>query len=169
THVLQVNPRTRWTFLQITTASGLTGVGEASLNGKEADVRAHVQTLAKDAFAIPHAVPAALPGPSGLVEAACVSALDQALWDIAGKRAGRTVADMLGGSVRSEIPLYANINRRTRDRSPHGFAASARDALAAGFTAVKIAPFEEVVPGENRPGTIDFGLARIAAVRDATG
>src|SRR6185437_5452 len=54
-------------------------------------------------------------------------------------------------------------------RSPHGFAASARDALAAGFTAVKIAPFDEVVPGENRPGTIDFGLARIAAVRDAVG
>ncbi len=121
-------------------------------------------------FALDHAAPAAWPTPRTLAEAAAVSALDQALWDVAARRAGQSLATALGGERRSSIPLYANINRRTADRSPAGFAASARDALAAGFEAFKIAPFDEVVPGAARvPGSIGPGLARIAAVREAIG
>ena len=111
----------------------------------------------------------ALPAPNSLVDAAGVSALDQALWDIKGRRDGRRVADLLGGTRRTSIPVYANINRRTLDRSPEGFASSARDALAAGFSAFKIAPFDEAMPGENKADSVTPGLARIAAVRAAVG
>ena len=42
------------------------------------------------------------------------------------------------------MPLYANINRGTTDRSPAGFAARAAEAVALGFGAIKIAPFDNM-------------------------
>ena len=77
------------------------------------------------------------------------------------------LCDLLGTARRTAIPLYANINRRTRDRSPEGFAASARDALKQEFTAIKIAPFDEVSAESLKEGlgVLDAGLSRIAAVR----
>ena len=169
-HVVEVTPKTRWIFVQVTTASGLVGSGEGSLNNQEAAVLDALRARSAALFALPHAAPAAWPRPRGLAEAAAVSALDQALWDIAAQREGQSVAAALGGKRRSSVPLYANVNRRTLDRSPSGFAASARDALAAGFEAVKIAPFDEVVPGAARvQGSLGPGLARIAAVREAIG
>ena len=81
------------------------------------------------------------------------------------------LCDLLGTAQRKTIPLYANINRRTRDRSPEGFAASARDALKQGFVAIKIAPFDEVTAESLKQGhgALDAGLSRIAAVRQALG
>ncbi len=169
-HVAEVTPKTRWIFVQVATASGLVGTGEGSLNSQEDAVLDALRARSAALFALPHAVPATWPRPQGLAEAAAVSALDQALWDIAAQRDGQSVAAALGGERRSSVPLYANVNRRTLDRSPSGFAASARDALAAGFEAVKIAPFDEVAPGVARvPGSLGPGLARIAAVREAIG
>ena len=169
-HVAQVTPATRWIFVELTAASGLRGVGEGSLNGGDEAVLQALRALSAPLFALAHAAPAALPAPQGLAQAAAVSALDQALWDIAARRDGVSVAQALGGERRDAIPLYANINRRTRDRRPEGFAASARDALAAGYDAVKIAPFDEVAPDAARiPGALAPGLARIDAVRAAIG
>jgi galactonate dehydratase len=106
-------------------------------------------------------------------EAALRSALDQALWDVEARRRGMPLAMALGGARRTEVPLYANINRRTRDRSPAGFAASARDALRAGYDVLKIAPFDEATPEARRARRLGEavapGLARIAAVREAIG
>ena len=72
-----------------------------------------------------------------------------------------------------DVPLYANINRGTLDRSPLGFAATAAAAVDAGFTAIKMAPFDDLTP-ENA-GTVEgmvyiqAGLDRIAAAQDAIG
>jgi galactonate dehydratase len=69
--------------------------------------------------------------------------------------------------------MYANINRRTEERTPAGFADSARAAVAQGYTAVKIAPFDGIVPDElgsaESRARIDAGVARIYAVRNAIG
>jgi galactonate dehydratase len=58
-------------------------------------------------------------------------------------------------------------------RTPEAFAAAARGAVAAGFDAVKVAPFDGLrwEPEQERPARalIDAGLARIAAVRAAVG
>jgi len=173
---VQATPRTCWVFLTIETQSGLIGHGEATLSGEEAALAAGFPALAARARVLADTQPALLAqdqGFSGLAEASLHSALDQALWDVAARRAGVPLAIALGGMRRRSVPVYANINRRTRDRSPAGFTASAREARAAGFTAYKIAPFDDVTPQSCADGSADAaiaaGLTRIAAVRAAIG
>src|SRR5262249_21359239 len=90
--------------------------------------------------------------------------------DVAAQSLGQRLALALGPTPRDMIGLYANINRGTRDRSPAGFAARALEVKQRGFDALKIAPFDEVRPGEaTSASAIDGGLARIAAVRAAVG
>jgi galactonate dehydratase len=174
--VAEVSPKTRWIFVEIESMSGLRGVGEATLNGREDAVLAAVQKLAPVILDLAEASPGLLPANTPLpvlADAAAFSAVDQALWDIAAQRGDVRLADALGGIRRDMIPLYANINRRTLDRSPGGFAASARDAIAAGHEAIKIAPFDEATAEARSAGNLSAALApgldRIAAVRSAIG
>nr|WP_314071149.1 mandelate racemase/muconate lactonizing enzyme family protein [uncultured Roseococcus sp.] len=175
---VNVTPKTNWCFLLVRTEDGLTGIGECTLADHEALLEAEARRLAArlagaDALArnaiarlIPHA-------PGGLVAHSLISALEQALWDIAGQAAGRPIHAMLGGALRAAVPLYANINRGANPRTPEGFAAAARRALQAGFRAVKLAPFEPLVwedaadPAQR--AAYHQGLARIAAVREEVG
>jgi galactonate dehydratase len=165
---IEVTARTSWTFVELETEAGLRGLGEASLSGQEAAVADAAARLAASRFNLPSAEPGYLPRPrpADLPEAAAISALDQALWDISARRRGIALAEALGVVRRRRVPVYANINRRTVDRSPQGFATSARAAIAAGYDAVKLAPFDEVQP-ESDAKMLTAGIARIAAVREA--
>jgi len=75
--------------------------------------------------------------------------------------------------VRKQIRLYANIIRHIRDRTPEGFAVEARKAVDDGFTALKIAPFDELKdPDHIRTGpkaAWRIGAERIRSVRAAIG
>lgn len=176
---LRISPKTIWTFLLVTDSDGRAGIGEATLTAKEAQLAAVTAARAADLVGR-KADPddPLMPVPEReLPEAAFASALDQALWDLAGQRAGKPVWQMLGqmlGTVRRDrVPLYANINRRTLDRSPAGFAASARHAAGKGFTRFKVAPFDDLTPAlaESADGRalVAAGIARVAAVRAAAG
>jgi galactonate dehydratase len=177
-HAVGVTPKTNWVFVTLATEDGITGVGEASLNGWEAALLAYAGRLAgalqgedvgvhaRYTRYLPHA-------PGGLVVHAVRSALEQAAVDNAAQRAGIAVHDALGGAHRARVPVYANVNRATTDRSPAAVAASARAAVAAGFRAVKIAPFDGVV-AEDRDVTpyrerVRAGIERVLAMRDAVG
>ena len=83
-----VSAKTRWLFVELVTRDGLTGLGEATLQGREAMVRDAADRFAPTVLGKP--VPSAAHRPSGvtLAEAACLSAFDQALHDIAARRAG---------------------------------------------------------------------------------
>ena len=146
---VRVTPRTVWTFARLVADSGEEGWGEATLEGRAAEVEAAIR-----AFRPPLEL-REIPGT--LVEAAAYSAVEQARWDLAARAAGQPLAALLGGARRDPVPLYANINRGTTDRSPAGFAARAAEAVALGFEAIKIAPFDNM----------DEGYARIGAAADA--
>jgi len=175
-HQIQVSAKTCWIFVQLQQDDGAVGCGEASLAGQELAVMAAAHDLSSRVL---HAAPEQ-PGafaagivPADLAQSAALSALDQALWDLHARSERRTVADLLGGVCRDRIAVYANINRRTEPRTPTGFAQSARDALAAGHVAFKLAPFDEVNLSVCATGggiaAMQQGLARIAAVRDVVG
>ena len=176
--VLNVSARTNWSFVRVRMDDGCSGVGEASLNGHEpllaaclAQLREHVVGAAPDdalpALAThPHA-------PEGLVGHAVRSAIRQAFVDAAAKAQGVPAHEVLGGARRDRVPVYANINRATTDRTPEGCAASAQRALAQGFRAVKIAPFDGVFPDQlARASTqrlIELGIDRVRAMRAEVG
>jgi galactonate dehydratase len=171
---VDVTPRTRWIFIQLCDADGTKGFGEATYGKNSAAVVEIANRLAATLIgSTPAKALASLPKPKTIIESAAISGLDQALHDLAARSQGVSIATLIGGERRRKVGLYANINRRTRDRTPAGFAKSAQVAIDAGYTAFKIAPFDEVTPeGCAEPGfnaALDSGLARIAAVRQAIG
>ena len=175
-HFVRVTHKTCWTFVRLHTEDGRIGEGEATLTGREDALLAAAENV------IPVALSQATPrypsrfaechGPDSIQVAGIVSAIDQALWSLHAQGNGQSLARTLGVR-RDRIPVYANINRRTDNRSPDGFAASARAAVAAGHTAFKVAPFDEVSPSVCAQGdgvrAMQTGLARVAAVREAIG
>ncbi|MFF4189052.1 mandelate racemase/muconate lactonizing enzyme family protein [Streptomyces sp. NPDC001691] len=90
--------------------------------------------------------------------------------DAAARQAGLPLADWLAERtgrpvLRRTIPLYANINRTLRTRTPQAAADTARQAIAAGYATVKVAPFDGFT-GSDR---IARGLDIARAVREAIG
>jgi len=157
---------------------GLIGLGEASHGGNDAQVVLALKhcadrILGQDPFRI-QAIWASLDNRhQGRPYRTALSAIEQALWDIAGQALQVPIHVFLGGALRKRIRLYANINRHVVDRSPEGFARAAHQAVQEGFTAVKLAPFDEVKgPAHIRTGpqaAWQKGVARVRAVREAIG
>jgi galactonate dehydratase len=174
--LLKVTDKTHWLFVKIVTDDGFTGIGEATLAREYLQIAACIRKLAQqmkgcssesiNAFESLFAVDR-----GGLPQRAAASAAEQALWDIAGKRLNRPVHALLGGAVRDRIPVYANINRGTLDRTPKGFAEKARKAVDSGFGYVKISPFGGMGSEDALADTqaLDQGMERIRAVVDALG
>jgi len=157
---------TTWTtmdvlVLRVDTDEGLSGYGEAFGYGILPSVRAALDTLVAPlvlgrdssrvrALSAEVARTVHLFGRGGPAVFA-VSALDLALWDLAGKRAGMSVSQLLGGSGRSHVPAYASLFRLG---DPDLVTRESALAVAAGYTEVKL---HEVLP------------ANVAAARAAVG
>ncbi len=82
-----------------------------------------------------------------------LAAVDLALWDLAGRRAGASVAELLGAAA----PAAVFVNATIAAVAPAAAAAEARRARDAGFGCVKV-----------KVGTPD-DRQRLAAVREAVG
>ena len=82
--------------------------------------------------------------------------LEAALWDLAGKAAGKPVAELLGGQLR-RVPAYASTGEQ---RSPSERAESALRLRDEGFKALKVRIDRT---------KLDEGLASVEAVRTAVG
>lgn len=176
--IVNVSPKTNWTFVALTTHDGVTGWGECSLNGWEPLLAAQIARVAPDLIGRPMADPGTalryLPhSPGGLIAHATRSALEQAWTDARARTQKVPIHAHLGAVARTGIPAYANVNRGVRERSPSGFATAARRAIEAGYAAVKLAPFDGVIAEDAASTPIDerihAGLDRIFAVRDAIG
>ncbi|MFB6146281.1 MAG: enolase C-terminal domain-like protein [Halobacteriaceae archaeon] len=70
-----------------------------------------------------------------------LGAIDNALWDLAGKHYGASVSELLGGSLRDSIPAYASTMSGNPERdTPERYADFAAECLDVGYTAFKIHP-----------------------------
>ncbi len=105
---------------------------------------------------------ATVAGPAGTL-AVAVAGLDIALWDVKGKALAQPIWRLLGGRVRSRIPVYASSLRR--DLAPADEAQRVAGFAAQGYTAYKL---HSAVPGKiDDPA--DRTLETIREVRAAVG
>lgn len=176
--VVHVNHRGDWVFVLVHTDDGLTGLGEASHSGNDALLLATLaqyeeRLRGQDPLRIEALWQSLSRQDGGRIAHTALSGIEQALWDIMGQALGVPIRVLFGGAVRERLRLYANINRHVTDRRPEGFARAARQAVAQGFTAVKLAPFDELrAPDHVRTGpraAWRMGVERVRAVRAAIG
>lgn len=174
---VKATERTVWLLLRLRSDAGVDGLGEASdafgISGTTAENVVRMQMELDRQFA-------GLQGRSpfdveyfrqnttlgNLLARTVHSALEQAMWDMAGKVLDVPVYALLGGKVRDRLPVYANINRTTKPRTPAGFAATAKRAVAEGFRALKLAPWDNFVDSE---AFVAQGVDCLFAVREAVG
>ena len=120
--VIVTCPGRNFVTLKIVTDDGVTGVGDATLNGRELAVAAYLRD---------HVVPLLIgraPARSedtwqylykgaywrrGPVTMTAIAAVDTALWDIKGKVAGLPVYQLLGGRCREGVTVYGHANAET--------------------------------------------------------
>lgn len=190
---LDRHPHSLW--LRIFTDEGLIGLGETSyapravsalihdelapllLEKSPLDIERHWDTM----FAAVNAY-----GYGG-AETRAISAVDIALWDIAGQYSGQPIYNLLGGRSRDRIPIY----NTCLGRGPHQDARAwmegragqlAADLLQHGIKAMKIWPFdlppepasaETDAPGPVRHDldrdTLKRGVACVEEIRAAVG
>ncbi|MFZ2480335.1 MAG: D-mannonate dehydratase ManD [Propioniciclava sp.] len=115
--VLVASPTRNYVTLRVTTADGIVGLGDATVNGRELSVasylRDHVAPLliGVDPNRIEDTWQYLYRGVywrRGPVTMAAIGAVDMALWDILGKRTNQPVYQLLGGRVRDGIPYYSH-------------------------------------------------------------
>lgn len=168
-------------FVLVTTDAGVVGVGEGSQSDQDAAVVANVRQLTpryigRDPLDLVESSTAVLMRErTGRALFVAVAAIEQALWDIAGKLLHVPVYQLLGGAARSEdLRCYATIPPfRLNDLSPDSLAREAERCRGAGYDAVKIAPFldlraERAQTAEGR-ALVELGSKRVEAVRSGIG
>lgn len=164
--------RPRWCLVEIETDDGLSGWGEAVIEGKASTVKSCVEEmeeylLGKDPSMIEDiwtTLYRAAFYRGGPILMSAISGIDQALWDIKGKKFNAPVYELLGGPCRTKMKVYSWIGG---DR-PCDVAAAAKERQAAGFTAVKMNATEElqIVDSYDK---IDAVLERVASIRESVG
>ncbi|MCF3111169.1 galactonate dehydratase [Niabella sp. CC-SYL272] len=162
----------RWLFLKIETDEGITGWGEPVIEGRAATVKAAVDELmeyleGKDPLHIEdhwNTMYRAGFYRGGPILMSAIAGIDQALWDIKGKYYHAPVHQLLGGRAHDSMKVYSWIGG---DR-PADVGAAARQMAEQGFLAVKMNATEELQYVDSYD-KIDQAVARIAAVREATG
>ena len=171
---VRVNHLGDWVFVYVNTDEGLRGLGELRAGRNYAGRIRATKALAewlqgRDPRRIRDFLNRFIRNGCDRNSFAAVSALEQALWDLLGKSLDVPVYTLLGGPVREHVRVYANINRASQDRSPENFAALAARAVAEGFDAVKLAPFDEMHRNMDSAAEALPGIARVQAVRRAVG
>lgn len=135
-------------FVRLTTDTGLTGVGEASLEWQERAVEVLLnewvasRVIGRDPFDIEAVVGGMIRDQyqGGSTVMTAISGVEIALWDIIGKACRQPVYKLIGGRVRETLGAYAN-GWYGACRTPQEFAVRARDVSARGYRALKFDPF----------------------------
>ena len=151
-------PGRNFVTLKIETDAGLTGIGDASLNGRELAVAAYLNEhvlpllIGRDAHRIEDTWQYLYRGAywrRGPVTMSAIAAVDTALWDLKAKAAGMPLYQLLGGASRERVLVYAHANGRDTE---HAVDEALRKA-ALGYQAIRV---QSGVPGLNKV----YGVAR---------
>lgn len=163
-------------FLRLHTDTGLTGVGEASLEWQEDTVRTLIHEFLEERYLIgahPFDIESLVgrmvrdqyQGGSTIMTA--ISAAEIALWDLVGKACGQPVYNLLGGRCRDRLPAYAN-GWYGGAQTGEQYAESAAVVVASGYTGLKFDPFgtawKEISKQE-----LSRVIERVSAVRRVVG
>src|SRR5882757_6792261 len=117
--VIVTSPGRNFVTLKVTTEDGLTGLGDATLNGRELAVVAYLEEhvipllIGRDARRIEDTWQMLYKGAywrRGPVTMTAIGAVDCALWDIQGKALGVPVYQLLGGRSRDDVMVYGHAN-----------------------------------------------------------
>jgi mannonate dehydratase len=147
--VVVCSPGRNYVTLVVETEDGLTGVGDATLNGRELAVasylRDHVCPLlvGRDARRIEDTWQYLYRGAywrRGPVTMTAIAAVDVALWDLLGQVAGLPVHQLLGGAARDGVLVYGHASGATLEDLSTDVAAH----LAQGYRAVRV---QAAIPG----------------------
>src|SRR3954470_5393117 len=119
--VIVTCPARNFVTLKIVTRSGVTGIGDATLNGRELAVASYLKDhlvpnlIGRDAGRIEDIWQFFYRGAywrRGPVTMTAISAVDVALWDILAKMASMPLYQMLGGRSREGALVYGHANGR---------------------------------------------------------
>jgi len=159
--VIITSPGRNFVTLKITTDDGITGLGDATLNGRELAVasylRDHVAPLliGRDPQRIEDTWQYLYKGAywrRGPVTMSAIAAVDMALWDIKGKVAGLPVYQLLGGASRAGVLVYCHASGQDLAE----LFDSVQQHLELGYRAVRI---QSAVPGLGKIYGVGAGVA----------
>jgi mannonate dehydratase len=147
--VIVTSPTRNFVTLKLTTDDGVTGLGDATVNGRElaaaSYLRDHVAPLLIDRD--PHQIEDTWQylyrgayWRRGPITMAAIAAVDMALWDIKGKVAGLPVYQLIGGASRNGLLAYGHASGTALTE----LSESIHDHLEKGYRAVRV---QTAVPG----------------------
>ncbi|HEY5756995.1 MAG TPA: D-mannonate dehydratase ManD [Steroidobacter sp.] len=142
-------PGRNFVTLKITTKSGVYGLGDATLNGRELAVASYLTDhvipclIGRDARQIEDIWQFFYRGAywrRGPVTMTAIAAVDVALWDIKAKNANMPLYDLLGGASRTGVMVYGHANGKDLDET----LAQAKKYKEMGYKAIRL---QSGVPG----------------------
>lgn len=177
-----------WLFLEILTDEGITGIGEriagSSYSNHLKDLKSQVSLIEEFAgqFVIGenplnieliwdrmYGTRHDLRHPS-LYATPVISAIDMALWDIAGKAAGQPIYNLLGGMYHEKLRAYAYMPSAGLIENPEKAGDVAAKLLEEGNSACKIDPFMPLHPVRDIPiWEIENAAKIFESIRDTVG
>ena len=117
--VIVCSPGRNFVTLKISTDEGVTGIGDATVNGREKAVVAYLEEhvipclIGRDPRRIEDIWQYLYRGAywrRGPVTMRAIAAVDVALWDLKGKLLGAPIYDLLGGKSRDGVMVYGHAN-----------------------------------------------------------
>jgi galactonate dehydratase len=162
----------RWLFLEMETDEGIVGWGEPVIEGKADTVKAAVEEfipfiVGKDPRNIEDLWQTMYRGffyRGGPEVMSAISGIDQALWDIKGKKLGVPIYELLGGQCRDKLKVYSWVGG---DR-PAAVVEGVSKLYETGCTAVKLNATEELHYIDNF-SKVEAVLERVQSIRDKFG
>jgi mannonate dehydratase len=147
--IIVCSPGRNFVTVKIVTDTGLYGLGDATVNGRETSVVAYLKEhvapclIGRDVQNIEDIWQYLYKGAywrKGPITMAAIAGIDMALWDIKGKIADMPVYQLLGGRSRKSVSLYAHAGGMDIDETIN----KAEDLVGQGFKAIRL---QSAVPG----------------------